>query len=80
MSDQVVSGLIKRRPLFAKDFPMSSFVQPGKWYLAVDCAKCGEAIPFSEAPSPEDAQEVKFRTDIFYLLARLWPDQSGGRA
>jgi ribosomal protein S27E len=41
---------------------MSSFVQPGKWYLAVDCAKCGEAIPFSEAPSPEDAQEVKFRT------------------
>jgi hypothetical protein len=41
---------------------MSNFVQPGKWYFAVDCAKCGEPIPFGEAPSPEDAQEIKYRT------------------
>jgi hypothetical protein len=28
--------------------------EPGKWYFVVGCAKCGEAIPFGEAPSPED--------------------------
>ncbi len=28
--------------------------EPGKWYFVVDCAKCGEAIPFREAASPED--------------------------
>src|ERR1700674_1618213 len=28
--------------------------EPGKWYFVVDCAGCGEAIPFLEAPSPED--------------------------
>jgi len=31
-------------------------------YLAVDCAKCGEAIAFSEALSPEEAAEIKFQT------------------
>jgi DNA-directed RNA polymerase subunit RPC12/RpoP len=33
---------------------MAKLVEPDKWYFAVDCAKCGEAIPFLEAPSPED--------------------------
>jgi DNA-directed RNA polymerase subunit RPC12/RpoP len=33
---------------------MTKFVQPDKWYLVVDCAECGEAIPFAEAPSPEE--------------------------
>jgi hypothetical protein len=35
---------------------------PGKWYLTVDCAKCGNDIPFAEAPSPEDQPEIKYRT------------------
>jgi hypothetical protein len=28
-------------------------IEPGKWYFVVDCAGCGEPIPFAEAPSPE---------------------------
>jgi ribosomal protein S27E len=35
--------------------------EPGKWYFAVDCAKCGEAIPFEEAPPPEDDPSPKHR-------------------
>src|SRR5258708_7625662 len=34
--------------------PKTKFVEPEKWYFVVDCAKCGEAIPFAEAPSPEE--------------------------
>jgi predicted RNA-binding Zn-ribbon protein involved in translation (DUF1610 family) len=34
------------------EFPM--FVEPGKWYFVANCTKCGEPIPFAEAPSPED--------------------------
>ena len=25
-------------------------VEPGKWYLAINCVYCGEAIPFAPAP------------------------------
>jgi hypothetical protein len=32
-------------------------VQPGKWYLVVDCAGCGEPIPFSEATPPAEKCE-----------------------
>ena len=31
-----------------KGFVMPN-TEPDKWYLAVDCSKCGEAIPFAEA-------------------------------
>jgi hypothetical protein len=27
-------------------------VEPGKWYLAINCVYCGEAIPFAPAPEP----------------------------
>jgi hypothetical protein len=27
-------------------------VEPGKWYLAVNCVYCGEVIPFAPAPEP----------------------------
>jgi DNA-directed RNA polymerase subunit RPC12/RpoP len=37
-------------------------VEPNKWYFAVDCSKCGDPIPFLEAPSPEEKSEVKQRT------------------
>lgn len=37
-------------------------VQPDQWYLVVDCAKCEEAIPFLEAPSPDDERDLKQRT------------------
>jgi hypothetical protein len=41
---------------------MASHVEPNKWYFAVDWSKCGEAIPFAEAPSPEEEPEPQFRT------------------
>src|SRR5712664_3348270 len=41
---------------------MASHVEPNKWYFAVDCSKCGEAIPFAEAPSPGEEPEPQFRT------------------
>jgi len=34
----------------------------GKWYVEVDCARCGEPISLGEVPSPEEEPEVKFRT------------------
>jgi hypothetical protein len=34
--------------------PKLKRLEPGKWYFAVDCAGCGEPIPFMEAPSPEE--------------------------
>jgi hypothetical protein len=42
--------------------PMVNTTEPGKWYIAVDCAKCGEAVPFAEVPSPEDAPDLRYRT------------------
>ena len=36
-------------------------MKPGRWYFVVECAKCDEAIPFLEAPSPEDEPQVKQR-------------------
>ena len=41
---------------------MAGHVEPNKWYLAVDCSKCGEAIPFAEARSAEEEPEPQFRT------------------
>jgi DNA-directed RNA polymerase subunit RPC12/RpoP len=37
-------------------------VEPEKWYLAVDCAKCGKPIVFAGAPSPEEKPDpIKYR-------------------
>jgi predicted RNA-binding Zn-ribbon protein involved in translation (DUF1610 family) len=42
---------------------MVMMVEPEKWYFAVECAKCGEAIPFAEAPTPEEKPEpLQYRT------------------
>jgi DNA-directed RNA polymerase subunit RPC12/RpoP len=42
---------------------MAKSVNEGKWYVAVDCAKCREAIPFAEAPSPaEQPDPIQYRT------------------
>ena len=27
-------------------------VEPGKWYLAINCVYCGEVIPIAPAPEP----------------------------
>ncbi len=40
----------------------TKFVEAEKWYFAVDCAKCGEAIAFAEAPSPQDDPTPKHAT------------------
>jgi hypothetical protein len=42
---------------------MSKMVEPGKWYLVVDCAACGEPIPFAEVLSPEEKPDpLQYRT------------------
>jgi predicted RNA-binding Zn-ribbon protein involved in translation (DUF1610 family) len=41
---------------------MTTQVEPNKWYFTVDCSKCGETIPFAEAPSPEEEPEPRFQT------------------
>jgi len=41
---------------------MTNQVEPNKWYFTVDCSKCGETIPFAEAPSPEEKPEPRFQT------------------
>ena len=43
---------------------MAPTTEPGKWYLAVDCIKCGEAIPFAEVFSPADAPSVRYPTIV----------------
>ncbi len=45
-----------------REFVMANQVEPNKWYFTVDCSKCGEDIPFAEAPSPEEESEPQFRT------------------
>jgi len=38
-------------------------VEPGKWYLAVDCAECGEAIAFAETSPPvEKPDPLEYQT------------------
>ena len=37
--------------------PMMKVVLPEKWYLVVDCAGCGEHIPFAEANPPIERSE-----------------------
>jgi hypothetical protein len=41
---------------------MSKLTEAGKWYLVVDCAGCGEAIPFAETVSPEESPKLQYRT------------------
>jgi hypothetical protein len=30
----------------------TKYVEPEKWYIAVDCGKCGEGIAIAETPKP----------------------------
>src|SRR2546423_1169827 len=41
-----------RKPVEVR--PMEKFTEPGKWYLCVECSKCGEPIAFAEVASPEE--------------------------
>jgi hypothetical protein len=41
---------------------MAKPTEPRKWYIAVDCPKCGEAIRVAEAPSPGEAPDLGYRT------------------
>jgi predicted RNA-binding Zn-ribbon protein involved in translation (DUF1610 family) len=45
-------GLHKRNDLIMQ---ATQYVEPDKWYVAVDCEKCGEGIAIKEAPSPDDS-------------------------
>ena len=65
-------------------------VKPNQWYFVVECAKCGEAIPFLEARSPEEEPNVKQRTldDLkcptcghsdTYAPALMYRDQAPGK-
>jgi hypothetical protein len=64
-------AIIQRRSLRSlEDHAMSSFVQPGKWYLVADCSKCGEAIPLAKRRPLKDAKEVKFRTTRAMMTSR----------
>jgi DNA-directed RNA polymerase subunit RPC12/RpoP len=40
---------------------MPKLVEPEKWYFVVDCARCGEPIPFAKAPSPEEKPHPRQR-------------------
>jgi hypothetical protein len=37
-------------------------LEPDKFYLSISCARCGEEVPFAEAPSPEEQPEMTYRT------------------
>ena len=47
-------------------------MEPDEWYVTVNCSYCGEAIPISKAPSPEDEPHVVFRkaTDLVCPLCQ----------
>jgi len=41
---------------------MANIAEPGKWYIVVGCAGCGEPIPLAEVPSPDEKPELPYRT------------------
>ena len=55
---------------------MSKMVEPGKWYLVVDCAACGEPIPFAEVPSPEEKPGSHCNIERSPVLPALSADTS----
>ena len=38
------------------------FVEPDKWYFVAECVRCGEPIPFAQAPSPDEDPAPKCAT------------------
>jgi hypothetical protein len=40
---------------------MAKFTEPGKWYLVVSCAGCGEPFPFAETVSPEEKPDFQYQ-------------------
>ena len=40
------------RSMFDLEQKPAKYVEPEKWYIAVDRAKCGEGIAIAEAPKP----------------------------
>ena len=45
-------ALSSRQELSGPGAHVAESVEPGKWYLAVNCVYCGEVIPFAPAPAP----------------------------
>jgi hypothetical protein len=41
---------------------MAKSTEPGKWYLVVNYAGCGEPIPFTETVSPEERPGLQYQT------------------
>jgi hypothetical protein len=41
---------------------MPNFTEPGKWYLVVSCAGCGEPFPFDETVSSEEKPDFEYQT------------------
>jgi hypothetical protein len=41
---------------------MAKFAEPGKWYLVVSCAGCGEPFPFAETAPPEEKPDFQYQT------------------
>jgi DNA-directed RNA polymerase subunit RPC12/RpoP len=38
--------------MFGLGQKLTTYVEPEKWYIAVDCAKCGKGIAIAETPKP----------------------------
>jgi DNA-directed RNA polymerase subunit RPC12/RpoP len=38
--------------MFGLEQNPTKYGEPEKWYIAVDCAKCGEGIAIAETPTP----------------------------
>lgn len=53
--------LVAHRQASASPVTTAKYVEPSKWYVAVDCAKCGEGIALAEVPSPDETATVQFR-------------------
>jgi hypothetical protein len=48
--------------MFGLEQKPTKHVEPEKWYIAVDCAKCCDGIAFAEAPWPQRSDPLQRRT------------------
>ena len=45
--------------MFGLEEKPTKHVEPEKWYIAVDCAKCCDGIAIAEAPSPQRSDPLQ---------------------
>jgi hypothetical protein len=48
--------------MFGLEQKPTKHVEPEKWYITVDCAKCCEGIAFAQAPPPQRPDPLQRRT------------------